>query len=68
MKKFEIDVKHWVDYDFVVINDDLETCFNELKNIITKYLNNKLFKFDNKKIQNHVENLLSWFSYSLQIL
>ena len=28
MEKFEIDVKHWADYDFVVINDDLETCFN----------------------------------------
>ena len=68
MKKFEIDVKHWVDYDFVVINDDLETCFLELKEIITKILNNKLFQFDNKKIQNHVEKLLSWFSYSLQIL
>ena len=59
MKKFETDVKHWVDYDFVVINDDLDTCFNELKNIITKILNNQLFKIDNKKIQNHVENLLS---------
>ena len=59
MKKFEIDVKHWIDYDFVVINDDLETCFNELKDIITKILNNKFFEFDNKKIQNHVDNLLS---------
>ena len=59
MKKFEIDVKHWVDYDFVVINDDLETCFNELKHYITKILNNKLFEFDNKKIRNHVESLLS---------
>ena len=59
MEKFEIDVKHWVDYDFVVINDDLETCFNEIKDIITKILNNQLFEFDNKKIKNHVENLLN---------
>ena len=59
MEKFEIDVKHWVDYDFVVINDDLETCFNEIKNIITKILNNQLFEFDNKKIKNHVETLLN---------
>ena len=59
MEKFEIDVKHWVDYDFVVINDDLETCFNEIKDIITKILNNKLFEFDNKKIKNHVEDLLN---------
>ena len=59
MEKFEIDVKHWVDYDFVVINDDLETCFNEIKDIITKILNNQLFEFDNKKIKNHVESLLN---------
>ena len=59
MEKFEIDVKHWVDYDFVVINDDLETCFNEIKDIIKKILNNKFFEFDNKKIKNHVESLLN---------
>ncbi len=59
MKKFETDVKHWVDYDFVVINDDLETCFNELKDIITKNLNNKLFKINDKKIENHVKKLLT---------
>ncbi len=59
MKKFETDVKHWVDYDFVVINDDLETCFNELKDIITKKLNNKFFKIDDKKIEHHVKNLLT---------
>ena len=59
MEKFEIDVKHWADYDFVVINDDLETCFNEIKDIITKNLNNKLFKIDHKKIENHVKNLLT---------
>ena len=59
MKDFYKDVEHWVDYDFVVINDDLETCFNEVKDIITKVLNNKFFEFDNKKIQNHVDILLS---------
>ena len=59
MKKFETDVKHWVDYDFVVINDDLETCFNELKDIIIKNLNNKLFKINDKKIENHVKKLLT---------
>ena len=59
MKKFEIDVKHWVDYDFVVINDDLDTCYNELSDIIRKVLNNKLLEIDKKKLQNHVESLLS---------
>ena len=59
MKKFDVDVKHWVDYDFVVINDDLEICFNEIKNIITKKLSDKSFTFDSKKIKNHVDNLLN---------
>ena len=59
MKKFEIDVKHWVDYDFVVINDDLDTCYNELRDIIRKVLNNKILEIDKKKFQNHVESLLS---------
>ena len=59
MKKFDVDVKHWVDYDFVIINDDLEICFNEIKNIITKKLSDKSFTFDSKKIKNHVDNLLN---------
>ena len=31
MKEFYKDVKHWVDYDFVVINDDLEKCYKEVQ-------------------------------------
>ena len=27
MKDFYNDIKHWVDYDFVVINDDLNKMF-----------------------------------------
>ena len=30
MKDFYNDIKHWVDYDFVVINDDLNRCFEEI--------------------------------------
>ena len=36
MKKFDNDIKRWTDYDFVVVNDNLEICFNEIKEIIQK--------------------------------
>ena len=34
MKEFEKDLIHWSEYDFVVINDDLNNCFNEICKII----------------------------------
>ena len=30
MKQFDKDVLHWIDYDFVVINEDLNKCYNEI--------------------------------------
>ena len=30
MKQFERDVLHWINYDYVVINDNLEKCFSKL--------------------------------------
>ena len=37
-KSFDDDVKHWKDYDYIIINENLETCFKQIENII---LNNK---------------------------
>ena len=34
MKQFNKDILHWKNYDFVVINDDLEKCYNEISNLI----------------------------------
>ena len=31
---FDEDVKHWKDYDYVIINENLETCFKQIENII----------------------------------
>ena len=33
-KSFDDDIKHWVDYDYIVINNNLETCFKQIENII----------------------------------
>ena len=32
LNQFENDVQHWFDYDYVVINSDLESCFSQIKN------------------------------------
>ena len=59
MKKFDNDIKRWTDYDFVVVNDNLEICFNEIKEIIQKKLQNKNIDFDRNKISEQVQSLLS---------
>jgi len=37
-KSFDEDVKHWNDYDYIIINNNLDVCFKQIENII---LNNK---------------------------
>tara|TARA_B100000965_G_scaffold93612_1_gene76408 strand:+ start:144 stop:785 length:642 start_codon:yes stop_codon:yes gene_type:complete len=34
MSKFKDEISHWVEYDYVVINKNLETCVDEILNII----------------------------------
>ena len=33
-KSFDDDIKHWHDYDFIIINKNLEVCFKQIENII----------------------------------
>ena len=54
MKEFKKDLSKWNEYDYVVINDDLNTCYN---NIMKRIKNDKI-SFDRKFIQNHVKKLL----------
>ena len=35
MSKFSEEVSHWNEYNYIVINDDLNACYNEISNIIT---------------------------------
>ena len=34
MKQFERDVLHWINYDYVIINDNLEDCYKKIKSLI----------------------------------
>jgi guanylate kinase len=34
MKQFGRDVLHWINYDYVVINDELKSCYSKISNLI----------------------------------
>ena len=38
MLAYSKDVVHQKDYDYVLINDNVDDCFNKLKKIISKHL------------------------------
>ena len=59
MKQFERDVLHWINYDYVVINDNLEDCYNKIHNLINAEINNGSKDYDLEYIRNHVEKLTS---------
>ena len=53
MEQFDKDVLHWKDYDFVVINEDLDKCYNE----IIGYLENKI-DYNKNDIEEHIKKLI----------
>ena len=59
MKQFERDVLHWINYDYVVINDNLEKCFLKIKNLIDAEKTNGSKDYDLNYIRNHVNKLTS---------
>ena len=59
MKQFGRDVLHWINYDYVVINDDLENCYSKIVNLITAEITNGSKDYDLEYIRNHVEKLTS---------
>jgi len=60
MKEFYKDIKHWVDYDYVVINDELNKCYEEISKIIdSSYNDHKKINYDKKFVKEHVKKLTS---------
>ena len=57
MKQFGRDVLHWINYDYVVINDDLENCYSKITNLINAEISNGSKDYDLEYIRNHVEKL-----------
>jgi len=59
MKQFERDVLHWINYDYVVINDELEKCFLKINNLIDAEINNGSKDYDIEYIRTHISKLIS---------
>ena len=57
MKQFNEDIKQWENYDFVVINDNLEKCYEEIIRLINKKKENLDINYDKNKILNHIKKL-----------
>tara|TARA_Y200000002_G_scaffold295805_1_gene250309 strand:- start:442 stop:1077 length:636 start_codon:yes stop_codon:yes gene_type:complete len=58
MKDFYKDVKHWIDYDFVVINDNLKKCYNEINKLIELSIKDKKkIHYDKAFIEGHIKKL-----------
>ena len=59
MKQFGRDVLHWINYDYVVINDNLEKCFSKIKSSIDAEKTNGSKDYDLEYIRSHVNKLTS---------
>jgi guanylate kinase len=59
MKEFSRDVLHWINYDYVVINDNLDDCYKRINNLIDAEVNNGSKDYDKDFIRKHVESLTS---------
>jgi len=59
MKQFGRDVLHWINYDYVVINDNLDRCFSKILNLISAEVNNGSKDYDLEFIRNHIDKLTS---------
>ena len=59
MKQFSRDVLHWINYDYVVINENLNECYLKIVNLIKAEINNGSKDYDPNYIRSHVEKLTS---------
>ena len=57
MKQFERDVLHWINYDYVVINESVKNCFEKIENLIEAEINNGSKDYDLNFVRDHVEKL-----------
>ena len=59
MKEFSRDVLHWINYDYVIINENLEECYSKISNLIDAEINNSSKDYDKEYIRNHLDKLTS---------
>ena len=58
MKQFDKDILHWKNYNYVVINDNLQDCYEKITKIIDCELNNKKSDYNKAAVENHIKKLI----------
>ena len=59
MRQFKKDLLHWKDYDYTVVNNDLEKCYKLIASIIDCEKKGKKFLFNQSKIKKKISELIS---------
>ena len=59
MKQFDRDVLHWKDYNYVIINNDLEVCYRQISKYIDCEISSKKSEYDINLIKRHIKKLTS---------
>jgi len=59
MREFSKDILHWKNYDYVVINDDLEKCYEQINNLINSEINKTDRNYDINLIKEHIDKLIT---------
>ena len=57
MNKFSEEVSHWKEYNYVVVNDDLEECYKNIIEIIMSEIKGVRKTQDTEKIKNKISEL-----------
>ena len=58
MNKFNEEISHWNEYNYVVINDDLEVCYNKILSIIISEIKGFSQTQNLEEIKKMVEKLI----------
>ena len=56
MKEFKKDLSKWKEYDYVVINDNLNVCYKKIMSVIKS---KNILTYNHKYISEHVKELLT---------
>ena len=59
MNKFDEEISHWDEYNYVVVNDDLKKCCDKISNIVKSEKEGIKFKQDFDEIKKKVNELTS---------
>ena len=59
MKEFGRDVLHWINYDYVIINDDLDKCYSRINELIESEKKNISNDYNKEQIRKHIDFLTS---------